>query len=239
MTKYTFDKEKHVHTLDGKALYGTTTILGVIAKPILIQWAANVAVESIKADIYDRSVMPPRMILDDIFAKAKVAHRKKKEEAGTKGTDVHEECELYIKHCIERGGEAFKPEIPSEKQLQNFIDWAVEKKVKFLASEKNIYSERMWVGGIADIICEIDGKRYVGDIKTSSGIYPEHFIQASAYAAMLKEMEEKEFYGVIIINLKKDGSFDVKENYDLEGNLKCFESALCIYKHLNEIKNAV
>jgi hypothetical protein len=106
----------------------------------------------------------------------------------------------------------------------------------------------MWIGGIADIICEIDGKRYVGDIKTSSGIYPEAYIQCSAYAECLREMSEttpeqklmntvKQFFdGVVVINLKKDGKFDVGFNYDIEGNLRCFEAALCIYRHMESLK---
>ena len=45
MKNFTFNKEEHYYELDGKRMYGITTILGVIAKPALIQWAANMAVE--------------------------------------------------------------------------------------------------------------------------------------------------------------------------------------------------
>ena len=41
MNERTFDAKKHVHTLDGKNLTGVTTVLSVIAKPALIQWAAD------------------------------------------------------------------------------------------------------------------------------------------------------------------------------------------------------
>ena len=42
-TGYQFSEEGHLHILDGKALTGVTTILGVIAKPALIQWSADEA----------------------------------------------------------------------------------------------------------------------------------------------------------------------------------------------------
>jgi hypothetical protein len=55
---------------------------------------------------------------------------------------------------------------------------------------------------------EIDGKKYVGDSKTSNAVYPEYFYQTAAYRMMLEEMGEKDFSGSIIIRVGKDGSFD-------------------------------
>ena len=43
-----FNEEKHLYTLDDKPVTGVTTILKTIAKPQLIQWAANEAVNYIK-----------------------------------------------------------------------------------------------------------------------------------------------------------------------------------------------
>lgn len=240
---FSFDPVEHKYTLDGKPLSGVTTVLGVIAKPMLIQWAATMAVESIKAEIYGRSLIPPKFQLDEIFARAKSAHRKKKEDAGTKGTEVHAMIEGEIKDAIGSNGGFMGIPINetvkrSNPQVQNFVDWAIREKVKFLASEKRMYSRSMWTAGTADIVCEIGGKMYVGDVKTSSGIYPEAFIQASAYAAMLEEMGDyKGFHGVIIINCRKDGGFETGTNYDLEGNLKCFKAALTLYRGLNSLKN--
>ena len=41
--EFTFDEKRHRYYLDGKAMTGCTTVLGVIAKPALIQWAADKA----------------------------------------------------------------------------------------------------------------------------------------------------------------------------------------------------
>lgn len=239
---YTFDKANHVHVLDGKPLTGVTTILGVINKPMLIQWSANQTVEWIKSNCHKNTEQCYTVFIDDL-EKAKIAHRKKKEAAGDWGTDIHSRVENQINDAINLNMGYIRDdfESPSES-VTHFLNWARQNKVKFLASEKNVYSKEMWVGGIADIVCEIDGKRYVGDIKTSSGIYPEHFIQASAYAAMIKEMSFtgktpiETFDGVVIINLKKTGEIDVKFNYDVEGNFNCFKAALTLYRHLNAIR---
>jgi hypothetical protein len=255
---FTFDPVKHVYTLDDKPLTGVTTILGVIAKPNLIQWAADMAVKYIKekSEPLDDGLVgqPPslvRVVTDEVLEEARLAHRKKKEKAGELGTDVHAQVEELIKLALQTDGYIGTHWIRDDhnKQIKNFIEWAAENNVKFLASEKRLYSTEHWYAGTADIICEIDSKRYVGDIKTSSGIYPEAYIQASAYAMALQEMEdngnpEKKllhavkpmFDGVVIVNLRKDGGFEYRYNYDLEGNFKCFLGALTIYRHMAAIK---
>lgn len=231
---YTFDEANHVHKLDGKPLTGVTTVLGVINKPALIQWSANQVVEYIKGltGKWDEAFKAWIVTSEDLD-EAKYAHKKKKESAGEIGSEAHDIVEQYIKTGITKVS-------PNEKvnvMVKNFIDWAVLNKVKFLESEKHVHSKEMWVGGICDLVMEIKGKIYVGDIKTSSGIYPEAFFQTAAYSAMLKETGGyTHFDGLIVINLKKTGGFEYKFNYDVEGNLNAFKAALTLYRQLNAIK---
>lgn len=219
--EYVFDEKAHLHTLEGKPLTGVTTVLGVIAKPALIQWAANTAIEYVKANLEAL-----RLGDNNVLIEAKTAHNKKKEAAGEWGTTFHSKAEAYINLCIEKGSV-----LPYEDEdIKKFVVWSIENNVKFLSSEKHLYSREWWVGGIADIICEIDGKRYIGDIKTSSGIYPEAIVQTCAYAKMAQEMGEKDFDGVIIINCDKRGGFKTQSFHDIPQGIKVFESALNIYR---------
>lgn len=236
MKDFIFDEKAHAYFLDGKPLNGVTTILKVIAKPALIQWSANMAVDFLQ-NVIKVGVPYAELQLSEWFREAKTAHRKKKEEAGASGTDVHSTIETLLKRQIgaNKGlmGADEKSDIP---QVENFIAWARNNEVTFLESEKRLFSEKYWYAGTADIICEIKGKLYVGDVKTGSGIYPEHFIQASAYANALKEMKlYKQFDGVVIVNLKKDASIEVKENYDLEGNFDAFKACLTLHRQLEAI----
>lgn len=233
--RFTFDKEEHVYRLDGKPMHGITSVLKVINKPALIQWSANEAVSYIENNFPTVEQIMNGFKLSDLFKEAKVAHRKKKEDAGLAGTDVHAEIEAYINYCMEQSGFALplKASIKEEvaPQTLQFVNWAVSKNVKFLASEIRLYSEKLWVAGTADFICEIDGKLYVGDVKTSSAVYPEYFIQTSAYAHMAREMGlYDKFHGVIIVNVPKRGGLVVKENYDLKGNFEAFKAALTLHK---------
>lgn len=237
-----FDEAAHTYTLNGRPLHGVTTILKVINKPALVQWSANVACDYITNNLPlcwgdDGKTWNPEKF-GEVVSEARTAHNKKKEDAGTQGTDVHGMLETLIKNAIEKnGGFVVQVETGLNNQVDTFIKWASENNVRFLDSEKRLYSETHWYAGTADFVCEIDGKLYVGDIKTSSSIYPEYFIQASAYAHALEEMNlYKGFHGVVIVNVPKKGGLNVRENYDLRGNFDCFKACLVIHNQLNAIK---
>lgn len=231
MKNFQFNEAEHVYTLDGKRLYGITSVLGVIAKPSLIQWSANEAIKYVKENalhpepgVYEVS--------DEILEVAKTAHRKKKEDAGDFGTNVHKAVECFIK-------KAPLPELNEQEQksFDKFVEWAMENKVEFIESEKQMYSETHWTAGTVDFTCIIDGKKYVGDLKTSSGIYGrDYFLQTGGYMIMLEEMGEKDFYGSVIVRCGKKGDFEVKYSYDTEGDKQGFIHALGLFKSLEAWK---
>lgn len=228
---YEFDKVNHIHKLDGKNLNGITTILSVINKPALIQWSANMAVDFLQ-NVIKEGVPYAELQLSEWFKEAKTAHRKKKEKAGDIGTAIHEAVEKFIKEGLKKNDDELV-----QKCLNNFISFAKENKVKFLESEKNLYSRKHWLGGIVDFICEIDGEVWVGDIKTASGIYPENFLQMAGYQIMIEEMGlYKDIKGHIVVNLKKDGNMEVKKNCEVDSHREAFISAVNLYRCLNNIK---
>lgn len=250
MENFKFDPIKHIYTLDGKRLYGITNVLNVIAKPALITWAADEAVKILgwfNAKYDDGSGMGK---LTKLFATVKKltpegyyalltegrnAHRKKKEKAGEAGTDVHAEIEKYIKLMIsDQGGQAQAMNGYENEQVKHFVTWAVKNQIKFLASESQLFSKSMWIGGTTDMVFVKDGQKFVGDIKTASGIYPENFYQMAGYRLMLEEMGEKDFVGSAVIRLGKDNQFnedeDVKYRFDYETDKQAFLGALAIFK---------
>jgi hypothetical protein len=237
-----FDGEngRHDYFYDGAKMTGCTTILSVIAKPFLIQWAANMAVDYIAdKSIFFESTNEYKTN-GDILREARTAHRKKKEEAGTKGTDVHAIIENMIKFAIKEREGIIDCSIEHEnKQVENFVEWALKNKVKFLESEKQLYSKELWIAGTCDFICKIDGKVWLGDIKTSSGIYPEYFAQCAGYQIMIDENKLYEIVGHIIVNLKKTGEFEEKRSISLEDYKRFFLAALDIYRVQEKIKGQI
>ena len=114
-----FNPKLHAYLLDDKPITGVTTILRVIAKPFLIPWAANMAVDYIKSSkVWELVPNTPRkiMIEDKKFAElldqARKAHTQKRDDAGNIGKIVHKHCENYIK------GEPFITAIPQELKIR-------------------------------------------------------------------------------------------------------------------------
>ena len=103
----------------------------------------------------------------------------------------------------------------------------------FTASEKRLYSETHWIAGTLDAVVEIEGKKYVCDFKTTSGIYDRTpFAQCAGYRLMLEEMGEKDFDGSVIVRIGKDGTFEEKFSYDYSTDKKIFLACLELYKGL-------
>lgn len=233
---YSFNKSKHIHQFNGKSLTGVTTVLAIISKGDgLIQWSANMAVEWLKEFPTD-------------FEGAKKAWVKKRNSAGTKGVDTHAVIEGLIKEAIEEGAGYLSVDSVYEQshQLDYFVKWAIDNKVKFLASEMNVWSLKLYIGGIVDFVFEIDGEVYVGDLKTAKSIYPANYWQVSAYQYCLQEMGLfPKVKGFKIVRLGKDeeqkdgsikkGTCEVGSNYSYADNIEGFESALVVYRKLNLI----
>lgn len=231
-TSFKFDKARHVYTWDGKPLTGVTTILSVIAKPALIQWAANETIKHI-SEALDREMNDgieidwPKLLED-----ARYAHRKKKEAAADAGTLFHAWAERWIKSKCKL--KTLPKDPAAQKMAENFINWARANKVKFLASEKQVYSRNFWYAGTFDFLAEINGELMVGDIKTSTGIYGrEYFAQMAGYQLALEEMEGyQDIKGRIVVRCGKDGSFETKVSYDYPTDRKIFLAALDLYRGL-------
>lgn len=98
-----FDPKTHSYLIDGKPATGITTIISVLAKPALIGWAAKMTAEFIQLNGKWSEDKTQVTITGKQLEEAKSAHRKKKEEAGVKGTDAHTLVEEYITTCLKIG----------------------------------------------------------------------------------------------------------------------------------------
>lgn len=238
-TRLSFEKGKHFYKLDDKPITGVTSILGVINKPALLSWASGCASDYIRDEVAKIAskndgfeylkVLAAEW--ERILLEAKKAYAQKRDKAADIGSLAHAWCEKWIQDNA----------IPVEKELalitDNFVKWATDKKMKFLASELRVYDDDMFYCGTFDFLCEIDGKVYLGDLKTGSGIYPEMFLQTAAYQNALQKLcPEIKVEGNIIVNCRKDGKFAVETNNQFIDNFNGFKGALMIYRSLNPLK---
>jgi hypothetical protein len=240
---FTFEPEKHTYKYDGKKMTGCTTILGVLAKPQLIPWAARMVCDYIRENalVLSEATEQTYLATEAILKEAQVAHAKKRDEGATKGTDTHALVEDYVKDCIENyDGKPYRRTVPNTEARANdpltpFVKWTMKEKIRFISSEAQFYSKKLWVAGTADLIFEKDGKRYLGDIKTYKKIWDRTpFYQCAGYALMAEEMGEPKFDGYCIINLPKERTFneteDIKWSFDIEGDTQAFLACVTLYR---------
>ena len=225
-----FDERKHVYTVAGKPVVGVTTVTGVINKN-LTWWASRMAVDHIKSKLTPGQAYD-EIEIEEMLEDAYRAHSRSSMKAASIGTMVHSWIENWI-----AGAE---PDMPVNKKavnaIEQFLKWVGEHDVKFLASEQRVYSRKHRFAGTFDFTAEIDGKVYLGDIKTSSGIYPEYFVQTGGYDLALLEEKNQKFHGHIIINTPKEGDFKFKILERPATLRQAFLGALNLYNGLDRIK---
>ncbi|HEY5234714.1 MAG TPA: hypothetical protein VIJ14_00940 [Rhabdochlamydiaceae bacterium] len=258
--KFIDKKREHMHTLDGAPLIGTSTVVGVISKP-LTWWAAETAaVECLEAgekiptirQEYEEAVASgdKKAGIDalqkkyPIFKKARFAHYESKNDKADKGTDMHEALELYIKDCI-----AMNEIMPSGEDdsifVKSFAIWSKENVEKFLVSEGHCYSKELWTGGIVDcMVRQKNGQEAIIDFKSSREAFDSQFIQIAGYdleqaengifeanGGILQEPVRISAYIVIPFGAKE---FKVEKRYNTEEYKEAFKAANKLYKILNK-----
>ena len=141
------------------------------------------------------------------------------EESGDFGSKVHSLIEQTIKGQKVTLNGKFTDIIENFKIITS--GW------EFVEFEKILINEKCGYGGTADAIVQIDGIKALVDFKTSSAIYPEHYLQVAAYMECLPECThayivhlDKETNGWEVLEAKTEGLFPV------------FQAAQVIYKHL-------
>ncbi len=240
MTK-TFDKKKHEYKIDGKLATGVTSVISVLAKPQLIGWAARMAAEYIDQNsqkMFHTDGRAGWFVTEEDLESAKIAHARKKEAAGTHGTDKHSNVEIWIGICIsENEG---KP-IGVEETIKSFCEWAHENVDHFLFAERQMFNKELFIAGTADFAyIGKDGKKYMADFKTSSGMYGiDYWLQTAAYRMLAEGEGDEPYNGCVVVRLGKDGSFEVNYLYDYDTYKEAFLCCLKLYRAQAAIKDVL
>lgn len=221
MYKYLDDKNQHLHTYEDRPLYGTSSVSDVLAKP-LTWWASGLAVKmfgcpdpkvltkiknklasekekeefavSANAMLQEIKLMGVgeyMKLIDSAYRNHQTTLKDKEEE----GTDLHAECERFIKDEI--AGEKRSVETYHSRILP-LIEWSRKYVKRHLWSEVNCYSVVNWTGGISDWGVELaecqlgdvfipNGTIAVVDFKSSKEAYLSQFWQGCGYAMQIEE----------------------------------------------------
>jgi hypothetical protein len=201
-----FDSFKHSYSIGSEKIPSVTTVLGAtFNKPALVNWSAGMCADYIK-ESWNPGQSYDEVEIATIVDAGRKAHWEKKKSAGEMGSFVHNFLDHYFK------GE--NPPIPVNKELREsvnkFMQLVEKHSIKVLSSEQVCFSNKYKYVGTLDAIVKMDGKLYILDIKTGKNIYPEFFIQTSAYRyARSEEFPDEKYVGQIILRVGLDGEIEV------------------------------
>lgn len=180
----TFQPKAHRYRLDGKAVPGVTTILGVLDKPALPKWAAGSVAEYV-ADHPDGVEHLRGMGRGPMVAALKGIPWQTRDEAANRGTEVHR----YAAEIV-AGGEVDVPEM-LVGHVESYLAFLDDYAIAPVLIEQAVASRTHWYAGTLDMVA--DSKRHpraIYDLKTArSGIYAQTAWQNIAYGMA-------DFYGL-------------------------------------------
>ena len=210
------DKTK-IHTVyklkSGDRVPSVTTVLGILGKPALIQWAWELGTQGID-------------------------YKAVRDNAGDIGTLSHHLIMCDIKGEKPDTSEYSAQDIDkAENCLIKYYDWTMNHKIKPLMVETPLISEEHQFGGTIDFFGEVDNQPTLLDFKTGKAIYPEFFYQLAAYEQLLAEAGQLiEVTRILRIGRNEDEGFEERTIGKLDNQWQVFLNCLSIYNLQKEIR---
>ncbi len=168
-----------INPIDGSHVHGmprTTAILDLLAKPALIQWAANEAAKKTIEELRKVRKRDPRGIAipddDAIYDIARFMYRELSTDAKNIGTLLHDNTERHNHHLYSSGVTGYSPVQPSEYDdyglaessvdIESMMDRWMSDWIAFCtkANLKPLHIEKIVIGpgyaGTVDLVAECD-----------------------------------------------------------------------------------
>jgi hypothetical protein len=239
---------------EGKKLPSVTTLLGIIAKPALIHWAAKIERElvlSASVEYYQelsgadaQSCQFYLECLQQRIGRTR-AHQKVLKEAGDIGTEVHQMVEWGLKTELGLTCEFDQPKIthPAAHQAyESWKEWREQVKLRPIAVEQVIVSDKYGYAGTLDLLGYAEDILTVLDWKTGKAVYAEALLQNAAYRQGVREMGIGDPKRGLIVRLPKfedDPNFEVRDAGAEDTAFKAFLAARDLREHIKAIEKSL
>lgn len=211
---------RHMYYIEGKQKTGVSTICGIKDKSrALIPWSQEETAKYMFALLETKE-----KITEEHLIKAAFASDERKTKAADLGTAVHDWVENYIRHRLKENSHKTMPDMPENASVlqgvTSFLKWESEHKVKFLWTEKILYSLAHDYIGRADFGAVIDGLACLCDLKSGNGLYNEVRMQTAAYAMADTEESKTKYDGRWAIRISKETEQEYLERMALKNKIK-------------------
>jgi len=213
----TESKKTKFHTVykmaDGTRVPSVTTIIGILNKPALLDWAWRLGLEG-------------------------QDYKAVRDNAADIGTLAH-----YLVMCHLTGekpdtGEYGPEDLDkAENALLKFWEWEKAHHIDPILVESPLVSEQYKFGGTIDLYCQMDGIPTLVDFKTGKGIYGEFFYQLAAYKSLLEETgHHVDSVRILRIGRDENEGFEERTMVDLSKHWALFKHCQAIYELQKELR---
>ena len=169
---------------DGTRVPSVTTILSRYKESgALIHWAAGQAAEYIARNCPEQPTKPGVLMLCE---RARREYRDVRDLAADAGTMAHAAVEAWVNgNPIVFSGQD-EVVARAKRAFGSFLEWASQTKLEITHTEVALISEKYKFGGTLDAML-VNGRRSLGDVKTSNSIYADYLCQIAAYGVLWEE----------------------------------------------------
>ena len=200
---------------DGQIIPGVTTIVGQLAKPALILWANRLGLDGIDSAKF----------VDDTAEIGVLAHSQITDGLQGRETDFSS----YDQN--QRDAAAWC--------VRSWDTWCRGRKIEPILVEAPLVSEQNRYGGTLDLYAAVDGIETLIDLKSTNDIWPEHYVQVSAYRQLLIEAGHT-VDAVRILNIPRSKTAIFREVVlypeGIDMNFEIFKHLLLVYQIRKELK---
>lgn len=216
------------YTIDGDRYDRCTTITGNLPKPWLAAWAAKL-VATTAVDELPRLTTIAAANPDEAIRWLKSVPNATRDRAADRGTEIHAIVDAWA---------SGRPLPPIREGHGGAVDAAVAFLADFQptveATETTVCDPGLRVAGTFDAQVVIDGRRWVLDWKTGSGVYPEYAAQLAFYAHAPQLVDDGRSRprdvlpdGAAVVHLQPDGGYRMIP-VDVDAGWEMFRAAWTI-----------
>jgi hypothetical protein len=195
----------------GENIVGTTSVIGILDKPSLLNWVAKITKEGHDWQRY-------------------------RDAMGDSGTLTHLRILHYLKGTKPDLSEYSPATIKlSDNSLKSFHEWEKSHKLEPLFLEIPMISNTLNFGGTPDFVGYVNGRPEILDFKTG-GLYLSVVLQLAAYRQLVKESCKLNIEYCRGLSIPRtDGESFKEELYTkLDDEFEIFKSCLSIYNLLKK-----
>lgn len=157
-------------------LPGATTLIGRKNVPTLNDWFKKQGARAALLNLPALAQMVATSGEDATVRFLAGAADKMRDDAGTRGTDIHAALEAVVKR------QPFEMTESIAGPVEGARKWLNDHRPQIVAAEFMVISESQRYGATGDLACVLDGDLWILDWKTSKGVYETTALQLAAIA---------------------------------------------------------